>query len=137
MNRYLISGLAVSGFALFSCVTEPCGCTPAVTRLIVVGTVSQADETPVADAAIAVGEQGTSCPPSGQPDDEFFIIGEATSDAAGAFLADVLSTSGPGERCVIVRAAAGNDTTRVAGVAEFRLDGEPDTLTVAITLGGE
>ena len=137
MNRYLISGLAVSGCALFSCVTEPCGCTPAVTRLIVVGTVSGPDETPVADAAIAVGEQGTSCPPSDQPGEEFFIIGEATTDAAGAFLADVISSSGPGERCVIVRAAARSDTARVAGIAEFRLDGEPDTLTVAITLNGE
>lgn len=134
MNRYLISGLVVGSCALFSCATEPCGCTPAVTRLVVVGTVLQAaDETPVAGAAVAIGEQNTSC----QPSDEFFIVGEATTDAAGAFLADLLSGLGPGERCVIVRAAAGNDTATVERVAEFRLDGEPDTLTVAITLGGE
>jgi hypothetical protein len=133
MNRHLTSGLVVSACALFACVTEPCGCTPAVTRLVVVGTVSQADETPVAGAAVVVGEQSTSC----QPSDDFFIVGEATTDAAGVFLAELLSGLGPGERCVIVRAASGNDTAMVERVAEFRLEGEPDTLTVAVTLGGE
>ena len=139
MNRYLVSGVCVGAVVLFSCTTEPCGCTPARTLLVVGGTVVDSDQTPVEAARIDFGEQRTgACAPTTDIHPEWAsLYGYATTDAAGTFVADLYDGRN-GEQCLIVTAVAGGDTARAWGAAEFRSETEPpDTLHVALTLGGD
>lgn len=133
MNRYVVSGACTGAVVLFSCTTEPCGCTPAQTRLIAIGTVSRPDQTPVASAGVDFGAQSSE--PFAPPVVPVEGLGSATTDAAGAFLADLYS-SRSGEGCLIVTVVAGNDTAKFWRLAEFRAEGDlPDTLRLALTLG--
>ena len=137
MNRYLVSGAVVGAVALFSCTTEPCGCTPAQYHLVVTGTVSSPDQTPVANAKVDFGEQPSEpCAPTADVDeDRAATYGSVITDAAGTFVADLYSLT-TREQCLIMTAVAGSDTARVWRAAEFRTEGIlPDTLRLTITLG--
>lgn len=133
MNRYFASGACVAAIVLFSCTTEPCACPPALTQLVAVGTVSRPDQTPVAGASVDFAAQlGTSCAPPAVPVEG---LGSATTDAAGAFMADLYSSSA-GENCLIVTVVAGSDTAKFWRLADFGVGGDfPDTLRLAFTLG--
>jgi hypothetical protein len=138
MLRYPTGGIVAGVITLLSCTTEPCACPPSRSRLVVVGMVSQSDQTPVPGATVRFVEQfarpctvvdGTEQDlesPNGGP----YV---ATTDEAGSYMANLYSTSGPGERCLIVTAVAGIDTAWVRQVARFRWEGElPETLQVAV-----
>jgi hypothetical protein len=136
VHRYLVSGALVSAVALFSCTTEPCGCTPALYRLVATGTVSSPDQTPVANAKVDFGEQPSEpCAPTADVDEDLAAIyGSVITDAAGTFVMDLYSTLG--EQCLIVTAIAGSDTARVWRAVEFQTEEPvPDTLLLTLTLG--
>jgi hypothetical protein len=134
MSRYLISGLGIGGVALFACVTEPCGCTPALGLLVVEGIVTGADQEPIPGARVALGEGESPCPTVDALADGFIPVFEATTDVDGGFLADLYSAHGGTERCIILRVAAGVDTTMTGREARFEFDGPPDTLRVAVAV---
>ena len=139
MNRYLVSGVLVAAVMLFSCTTEPCGCTPAVSLLHVTGTVLGADQNPVEGAKVDFGQQRTGpCAPTADIEPEWAsIYGSTMTATTGSFAADLFG-SGNDEPCILVTAVAGNDTARAWRVARFTIEPEPpDTLHVTLTLGAD
>jgi hypothetical protein len=116
MNRWLASGACVGGVVL-----------------LVAGTLSRPDQTAVAGAVDFFAAQSRNpCAPGAVPIEG---LGSATTDEAGAFMADLFSSSA-GEACLIVTVVARSDTAKFWRLADFGVGGDhPDTVGLALTFG--